>query len=212
MIGVALVGVLASVALPAYIQYVRRAKAAEVPVMTKEIATAEINFFLRPRLSPATGEIMPPCFLQVGMNPSAVTANRRPWEDTDTRWAVLGTAPSSPIYYSYFVTGDVDADEGICSTPLQAGMANPVPGASYAMVGAVGDLDGDGVLDALASALGMTTYAVVGPSSITVAGIPLTDGPDIYDTRSLFVMTLFVSEGGSPGVRGIVEYSNPDYY
>ena len=212
MIVVAILGLLASVALPSYLEYIYRSKSAEVPVLMREIANTQVGFFLKPRVNPVTGDLLPACYLQAAMNPSSVSANRRQWETTDSRWAVLGFAPSTPTYYSYFVAGDVDAAEGICSTPNQAGMSPAVHGQSYAVVGAAGDLRGSGVIEVIAQILSPSAYAVVGPSHMMVGGVPLNGGSDMWSTHSLRVMTLYVNERGSPAVRSMANFVNPDYF
>lgn len=212
MIVVAIIGLLASVALPSYLEYIYRSKSAEVPNLLREIANSEVVFYLRPRFNPSTGEALQPCYLQANLNPSTVNSNRRAWESTDARWGVLGVASSTPTYYSYFVTGDVDALEGICSTANQTSNTAPVRGQSYAVVGAAGDLKGTGVIQVVSQLLVPSAYGVVGPSYMMVGGVPLVGGPDMSDTHSLHVMTLFVNDQGSPAVRPMATFLNPDFY
>src|SRR4051812_47528634 len=70
MITVGIIGVLAAVAIPAFLRMFERAKDAEAPLMLKELAQGEIGYFLRPRYA-ADGTTLLPCWLLGVPNPAA---------------------------------------------------------------------------------------------------------------------------------------------
>lgn len=109
MIVVAIIGVLAAVAIPAFLNYIQRAKTAEVPNFLKTITESNIGFFQRPRTDPADGSEFEPCVI-VSSTPSldaAPDASKQTWVGS-TALNALGVA-GSPSYYSYGVSSAIPA-------------------------------------------------------------------------------------------------------
>jgi type II secretory pathway pseudopilin PulG len=110
-------GILAAIAIPSFISYVRRSKTVEARSNLRQIASgiaalAESGGGLPPRLPPTP--------------PLPAAATRRPWPaDADPGWSDIGFAPPEPLYYSYEYVPDAD-------------------GRGF-VVRAYGDLDGDGM-------------------------------------------------------------------
>ncbi len=163
MIVVAIIGILAAVAIPAFINYVTRSKTAEVPNMLKNIVEANIGFATRPRINPANGDELNPCFLSSGIYPGLPAVNTRtPWDATAAGAAnlsALGVASSAPTYFGYGVVATAadaavvyDADggyaapaadgTGLCITVTGAPAAAPAADQNYASAIAVGNLGG----------------------------------------------------------------------
>lgn len=200
MIAIAIIGVLASVAVPIFIDQVNRSKLAEGPVMMRTIAQAEIAFFSVPRTN-SQGAEFAPCYLGTGLTPATVTSSKRNWVDIHGGFRRLGVAATSPVYFSYLVAGDSNWDNGFCDTDTEVTTA-VLPSTDYAFIIAVGDLDGDGIWNMLARVIGISpVYASVGPpppSGPEVNGIPITQLPS--DTHSFWTMILKTDAGSRPQV------------
>lgn len=203
MIAIAVIGVLASIAIPSFIDQLSRSKMAEGPVMMRAIAQAEIAFFSTPRTD-AQGVLYNPCYLGTGLTPATVSSSKRNWVDIHGGFRRLGIASSSPVYFSYLVAGDSNWDNGFCDTDTEVTEA-VYPETDYAFIIVVGDLDGDGVWNMIARVIGFSpVYASVGPPpGPSVNGIPITQLPS--DTHSFWTMILRTNGSSN------AQISNPYY-
>lgn len=113
-----IVGILAAIAIPAFIKYMRRAKAAEaqtnIELIVRGIEARHADrHTLPPSIAATPGATAPGCAA-------------RPWPaDAPPAWAELGFAPFGPLHYAY----SIDA----------------APDGQTVYVRAVGDLDCDGI-------------------------------------------------------------------
>jgi len=123
MIVVAIIGILAAIAIPNFVEMQYRAKRAEIPSNVKAIKDvemaydAEYNVFLTATSHPTSSPDKKPAQWQGG-NTSFQTLGWQPDGDVRGRYAVTTTAPSSGTPGGDFVvTGicDVDAD-GVVAT------------------------------------------------------------------------------------------------
>jgi len=106
MIVVAIIGILAAVAIPAFLNYIARSKTAEAPNMLKNITEASVGFYSRPRVN-VTGLELASCFLGSDESPeNAPTAAKRPWTSTPN-CDTLGVSASTNVYYTYGIGGGV---------------------------------------------------------------------------------------------------------
>lgn len=169
MIVVAIIGILAAVAIPAFLNYIARSKTAETSLMLKNLAESNVSFFTRPRIDPADGSERDQCFLAAAAAPNATPgANRRAWTGDHPNFNFLGVTSSSPVYYTYGVSsgapayndatadyGAVAAATGICAAPN--GDPSAVATANTANLGmawATGDLNADGTYSRFSRLLG----------------------------------------------------------
>lgn len=120
-------GIGAAIAIPAFIGYTRRAKAAEATFNVEALRRGVTTYAVGEAADPATGALrargLPP---SLPLTPPTQGAQARLWPaSADPLWADLGLVSADPLYYSYEVVSS--------------------PAAGTVRVRAVGDLDGDGV-------------------------------------------------------------------
>jgi len=131
MIVVAIIGILAAIAIPNFLQYQLKAKTAEAKTNIGSIKTsqeafkAEYDFYATCTANPAVATIGPA--KQAWGVPAAGNG-----------WAEIGYSPSGSVYYSYEVSTG-----GTVSTAAIRGIAAGSCGNAMS-IGAVADLDGDG--------------------------------------------------------------------
>lgn len=151
MIVVAILGILAAVAIPAFLNYIARARTAEIPPLLKAIVDGEAAFYQRPRVEP-DGDDAIACILITGSSHSAAQqgTDKQPWNNvaqngsaTGQGLTILGVG-SSPSIYAYGVETaknlDTIAADGLF-TGATAGTASGLCGVVTA-TGAVADATG----------------------------------------------------------------------
>jgi prepilin-type N-terminal cleavage/methylation domain-containing protein len=160
MIVVAIIGILAAVAIPAFMNYIARSKTAEAPILLKTIAESEVSFFNRPRTSSAGADLLP-CYLIQAQNPALHAAgegrSKRAWVNAAvdiTNFNTIGASSSTGVYFSYgvgtvastittgVITSAVALGNGVCDTATAVPTASASTPANFSAA-AVGDLDGD---------------------------------------------------------------------
>lgn len=118
LLAVPCVGVLAAIAIPAFIGYVRRAKVAEATSNLRLLAQLEQTYCVD------HGNWLVPA----GPVPATPSSAKQLADfASDPAFTQLGFAPADPVYYSYMIVRDSSTTGGI-------------------EIIARGDLDGDGVL------------------------------------------------------------------
>ncbi len=128
MVAVAIVGILASVAIPEFAQFTLRAKMAERVYMTLRFKRALEDYVIRNGRLPNGSD--PDYYLFTTYNPPwPPGSQKRAWDFTAYGWDQIVSQGDveGALYYSYLL----QAWEG--------------PGYSYLYLYTVGDLDGDGV-------------------------------------------------------------------
>jgi prepilin-type N-terminal cleavage/methylation domain-containing protein len=135
MITVAIVGVLAAVAIPAFLGYFKKAKSTEARTLLTKIYAGAKTYYLENRQFPVSAPAITPALgtcCSGGGDKCAPLASR--W--TDETWIALQFSVDDPHYYSYQYTtsnshtqfyarafGDLDCD-GIYSTFQMMGEIN----------------------------------------------------------------------------------------
>jgi len=117
MIVVAIIGILAAVAVPAFLNYITRSKTAEAPLMLENLTNAEIAFWSRPRYDTATGAALVACYLGSGAMPSTTPGpTKQDWNDSVGNLNALGFSASSQVYFSYAAEGQDNNANGLLPT------------------------------------------------------------------------------------------------
>ncbi len=161
MIVVAIIGILAAIAIPAFMNYIKRSKTTEAGIQLKAMFQGAATYYEQERgqrgvPAPGGGTVaVTRCMVN-----SAVTTNAPSSQKTVLDFATepadfrtIGFAPADPLYYQYQIvsTGTVAGACGDASTPgtqLYAFQAN-------------GDLDGDGTPSLFEIAAGVNADAAL---------------------------------------------------
>ena len=128
MIVVAIIGILAAIALPAFTNYIRRAKTSETANNIKAIYTGATTYFSREQGGLTSCAV--PTASSMASSPSV---NKAPPSVTAASWTQIGWEPTDPMYYQYNLTNS--------GSPHTCGI---VGGTAVYQLNAIGNLDGDG--------------------------------------------------------------------
>ena len=141
MIVVAIIGVLASIAIPAFVDYVKRSKTSETGAMLKGLYTGAAAYYGGERWGmgvPPVGSIdvaSSGCTVIPGSTSYTPSGNKHTadWDSEAPSFRDLNFSPGDPLYYGYQIVGS-------------DGMCGHVPNSSMNIYTfrAQGDLDSDG--------------------------------------------------------------------
>jgi len=161
MIVVAIIGILAAIAIPNFLQFQLRSKAGEAKTNIAAIRTAEEGYFAEFNN-----------YVAAGQTPgSAVSTNKRVWTGGGlTQFDQLGWSPTGEVFFNYAVTstgssytidatGDLDGN----GTPSDFGYVHPAPGAAAGLSGSFGACTTAGVWDPDPTVLAPGLLNTVGP-------------------------------------------------
>lgn len=130
MIVVAIIGILAAIAIPNFLQYQLKAKTSEAKTNIGSIRTSQEAF-------KAEHDFYATCVNNPGL---ALTTAKQPWTNPGVAtqgWLEIGYSPSGDVYYTYEVSSG-----GTVSTAIIQGIAAGSCGDAM-VIGAAADLDGD---------------------------------------------------------------------
>ncbi len=147
MIVVAIIGILAAIAIPAFIGYVRRSKTTEATGNLNSLFKSASSYYNNERtdqgIAAMTGghcTVAP-----AAASPAAVSGNKQQFNflaaAAPAAFRDLGFSVSDYIYYQYSITDSADACNNVATMTLYTFKAN-------------GDLDGDGTLSTFELATG----------------------------------------------------------
>ncbi len=138
-VSVPCIGVTAAVAIPSFIQYVRRSKVAEAEANLGAIHRAAEAYYLAEHAT-STGELQTGCAVGSAVTPNVPGSTPRavdPWPES---FVALGFTPADPLRYRYEIVGDGRCGHG--------------PSESIYSFRAIGDLDDDGITSMLERSAG----------------------------------------------------------
>lgn len=142
MIVVAILGILAAIAIPAFVTYIRRAKTVEATENLAKLFDAVASYYSRETTSSGlTASTVTNCY--VGAINNGITPNPQKQPGTYTgQWKVIGFE-LPPGYYRFEVTGTAG-----CGRPAATELGSLV---------ATGNLDGDSTSSTFTYAVGSST-------------------------------------------------------
>jgi len=138
MIVVAIIGILAAIAIPAFISYTRRAKTSEATSNLKAIFTNAASYYNSERLAGQglTASFNANCTVDTaGPLPSGPGAQKQVFSAGTSSFASIGFTVGDPVYYGYQI-------EAVGTGGGGATCDNP-PGTDMYTFHAIGNLDGD---------------------------------------------------------------------
>ena len=146
MIVVAIIGILAAIAIPAFINYVKRSKTSEASANLKTMFQGAASYYNDENWTggvPPVGATVQPnthCTINSAAQDGAPGANKRIviWdsETNQVEFQAMNFAPADGLYYDYNLT----------ATPAASICGNSRTSTTLYTFFALGDLDGDGVL------------------------------------------------------------------
>jgi type IV pilus assembly protein PilA len=110
MVIVAIIGIIAAVAIPSYIKYLRRSKTAEATMNLRKLFDSSVAYFNGQPKSDAAGNALPVSFpASTGPSPAANRCCGQPGDKCkpsptifdDPTWAALNFSVDDPFYYWY---------------------------------------------------------------------------------------------------------------
>lgn len=146
MIVVAIMGILAAVAIPAFLKYIKRSKTTEATMNIRRLYDSSVSYFDTDHAS-ATGGILGPQFPASQSVTPTLTAisstKRRPSqaEWTTGTWQSLNFALSDPHYYAYQYDSDGSAVTGVGATFVASAFGNLDDDDTYSTFVRVGTVD-----------------------------------------------------------------------
>jgi len=152
MIVVAIIGILAAIAIPAFVNYVKRSKTSEAGANLKSLFTGAAAYYERENWT--QGLVAPGTAAAASVHCTVSTATPS-WDATDSKYVVnwsaedpsygaLNFAPADPLYFEYLITEDVTGAT-LCGNVINDDI--------YTFT-AIGDLDNDDVESSFVLAVG----------------------------------------------------------
>ena len=162
MIVVAIIGILAAVAIPAFLNYMKKAKTSEATLNIDRIYEGAVSYFDSEHVAQGvTGSIMQHCLPSAtGFTPPVTALSGEKFIassymtsfGTDS-WKALDYAPADNFYYAYNFSGD-------------AASGTTVDDGEEFFAQAQGDLDGDGELSLFERAARVISGGIQGSSGV----------------------------------------------
>lgn len=151
MIVVAITGILAAVALPAYQKYIRRSKTSEALNNLRKIYDGEWAYYQEDHIL-ASGEVLSKNFVVEICEPwSHPGEDKRPADFDLGNWPAIRFATDGPVYYSYLVDVlGIDTNDKPEWVPPYGWQPEAGTVSAAFLPRAFGDLDGDGRLSEFA--------------------------------------------------------------
>ena len=151
MIVVVIIGILAAIAIPAFINYVKKSKTSEAPSNLKSLYTGAASYYAQEFVTAAglAGTLQTQCTVSAGTSETFMTPTAQKQTATQTaEFTALNTVFSEPIYYRYVIA----ATMGGCNKAVSSDLYT---------FSAFGNLDGDATLSTFEVQAGSAANNVV---------------------------------------------------
>jgi prepilin-type N-terminal cleavage/methylation domain-containing protein len=167
MIVVAILGILASVAVPAFLTYMRQAKSSEAASILKDMFYSAKAYFDAERSTRGSPLAATRCVLDAPgatfMEPASPGSVKQPFrQSSHVSWGSMSFTVAEPVYFGYtFLTDKTPVGGTNCPT------GTTVPGNVYSMR-AHGDLDDDGQYSTFETTVNLTALELARTRSMFV--------------------------------------------
>ena len=158
MIVVAILGILAAVAIPAFLKYIKRSKTSEATMNVRKLYDGSVTYFAT-EYADTDGDPVDNQFPGAAVHPNDAPSSDKyapvDWgfaTDNGT-WAALSFAVADPHYYQYQYDSSANADENQCQFTASA----------------FGDLDGDGTQSTFVRFGSVNNMEVTGSAGLYIA-------------------------------------------
>lgn len=104
MMVVAILGILAAIAIPAFSKYIKKSKTSEPRLNLRKIYDGEVVYFMQDHVGSAAGQILSKQFVAATVNPSTIPGVNKVAANWETAsWQAIKFASDSPVLYQYEV-------------------------------------------------------------------------------------------------------------
>lgn len=145
MIVVAIIGILAAVAIPAFLRYINKSKTVEAETSLRKIYDGEVSYYVEDQVSSAAGTVAAKAFITAAATPNATPISTKQGTAASftavAAWNSIGFAPDGAVLFSYSVTA---SGTGTASSFTANAIGNLDGDSTYSTFQRVGSIDSSG--------------------------------------------------------------------
>jgi type IV pilus assembly protein PilA len=113
MIVVAIIGILAAVAIPAFLKYIKKSKTAEAGLNLRKVYDGEVTYYQEEKVNP-DGSVIPKQFVGCVLTPSGQPIMDKRTGDWNLEgWKAIKFGSDSPVQFGYVVYAENTGTESV---------------------------------------------------------------------------------------------------
>lgn len=144
MIAMAIVALLASIAIPSFINYIRSSKTSEAVSNIRTIYSGEVSYFLNDKIQRGAGALITSRFVTCPTTPASVPPGEKRSGNWDNpNWAAVQFAQDSPVLFSYTTEASGIGTSAEFTARAEGDLDNDGVYSLFERTGAVNDSSGD---------------------------------------------------------------------
>lgn len=143
MIVVAIIGILAAVAIPAFLKYIKKSKTTEARTNLRKVYDGELAYYSEEHVN-QTGTILSKQFVAAAQTPTTIPGINKTagnWESTD--WQAIKFASDSPVLYAYSVASGGDGTQSSFTARALGNIDGDAQTSLFERVGSVNPTTGE---------------------------------------------------------------------